>query len=117
MHVEVRTDNHIQGSEKLFEEISDGLKDALKHHADQITRVEVHLADVNGPKGAANDKRCLMEVRLAGHQPIVASHQAGTIDDAVDGATAKLSRSLESTLGRLHDPKGPQTSIGGDQVI
>ena len=26
MHVEVRTDNHIQGSEKLFEAIADGLK-------------------------------------------------------------------------------------------
>ncbi|APW63404.1 HPF/RaiA family ribosome-associated protein [Paludisphaera borealis] len=117
MHVEVRTDNHIHGSEKLFEEIAGGLKEALKHHEGQITRVEVHLADVNGPKGAANDKRCLMEARLAGHQPIVASHQASTIDDAVDGASEKLARSLESTLGRLHDPKGQQTSIGGDQVI
>lgn len=117
MHVEVRTDNHIQGNEKLFEEIADGLKDTLKHHEAQITGVEVHLADVNGPKGAPNDKRCLMEVRLAGLQPIVASHQAATIDEAVDGASEKLVRSLESTLGRLRDPKGPRTSMGGDQVI
>lgn len=117
MHVEVRTDNHIHGSEKLFEEIAAALKETLRHHEGQITRVEVHLADVNGPKGAANDKRCLMEVRLAGHQPIVASHQAATIDDAVDGASTKLARSLESTLGRLYDHKGPQTSIGGDQAI
>jgi hypothetical protein len=117
MHVEVRTDNHIHGSEKLFEEIAGELKETLKHHEGQITRIEVHLADVNGPKGAANDKRCLIEARLAGHQPIVASHQAATIDDAVDGASEKLARSLESALGRLYDPKGQQTSIGGDQMI
>lgn len=117
MHVEVRTDNHIHGSEKLFEEIADGLKNTLRHHENQITRVEVHLADVNGPKGAADDIRCLMEARLAHHQPIVASHQAGTLDDAIDGASAKLARSLEHTLGRLHDHKGHQTSVGGEQVI
>ncbi len=49
MHVEVRTDNHIHGSEKLFEEIAGGLKETLKHHEGQITRVEVHLADAAAP--------------------------------------------------------------------
>ena len=38
-----------------------GSRIALRHHENQITRVEVHLADVNGPKGAADDIRCLME--------------------------------------------------------
>jgi len=117
MQIQVTTDNHIRGSERLFEGITQGLETSLERYNGQITRVEVHLADVNGPKGADNDKRCLIEARLAGHQPIVASHQAGTIDESVDGATDKLFRAIESTLGRIYSQKGPQTSAGGDQVI
>jgi len=117
MHVEIRTDNHIRGNDQLFEGIRDGVQSALKRYAEQLTRVEVHLADVNGPKGAADDKRCLMEARPRGHQPIVASHQAATIDDAVDGAAGKLARALDAALGRLHDFKGPQPSAGGEQAI
>lgn len=117
LHVEIRTDNHIRGNDQLFEGIRDGLEVALKRFAEQLTRVEVHLADVNGPKGAADDKRCLMEARPRGHQPVVASHQAASLDDAIDGAATKLARALDATLGRLHNAKGPQTSAGGDQVI
>lgn len=117
LHVEIRTDNHIRGNDELFEGVRDGVESALKRYAEQLTRVEVHLADVNGPKGAANDKRCLIEARPRGLQPVVASHQANTIDDAVDGASTKLARALEATLGRLHEFKGPQTSAGGDQSI
>ena len=116
LHVEIRTDNHIHGSDELFEGIRDGVESALKRFAEQITRVEVHLADVNGPKGAGNDKRCLMEARPRGLQPVVASHQANTIDDAVDGASGKLARALDATLGRLHDFKGGhQNSAGGGE--
>lgn len=117
MHVEIRTDNHIRGSDQLFEGIRDGVQSALKRHAEQLTRVEVHLADVNGPKGAADDKRCLMEARPRGLQPIVASHQAANLDDAIDGAADKLARALDAALGRLHTFKGPQTSAGGEQTI
>ena len=39
-----------------------------------------------------------MEARLAGHQPIVASHQASTLDDAVDGASDKLARRSKRRL-------------------
>ncbi|MDG3004176.1 HPF/RaiA family ribosome-associated protein [Paludisphaera mucosa] len=117
MQIQVTTDNHIHGGERLIADISEGLQGALKRYDHQITRVEVHLADVNGPKGADNDKRCLIEARLAGHQPIVASHQAATVDESVEGASDKLFRAIETTLGRLHDAKGHKTSAGGDQVI
>ena len=117
MQIQVRTDNHIHGGERLIEGITEGLQSSFQRFDHQITRLEVHLADVNGPKGADNDKRCLIEARLAHHQPIVASHQAATIDESVDGASDKLFRAIETTIGRLHEAKGPQTSAGGDQVI
>ena len=117
MHVEVHTDNHIHGGERLITGITDGIRSALERFNSQITRVDVHLADVNGPKGAENDKRCLIEARLAHHQPIVASHQAATVDESFDGASDKLFRVIETTLGRLYDNNRQSTSAGGDQVI
>lgn len=116
MQVQVSTDNHIQGSDELIQRVAGEVESSLDRFADQITRVEVHLADVNGPKSTGDDIRCLVEARLAGHQPVAVSHQAPTLEEAVDGATEKLERSLESLVERLHDHKG-QTSFGGDQII
>jgi ribosome-associated translation inhibitor RaiA len=82
------------------------VESVLGHLADHITRVEVHLSDENGKKGGDNDKRCLMEARLRGHQPIAVTHEAGTVDDALSGAADKLKSSIDHTLGRLSDHEG-----------
>jgi ribosome-associated translation inhibitor RaiA len=81
---------------------------------DQITRVKVHLSDVNSHQGGDDDKRCRLEARLAGLEPMAVSHQAATLQQAIDGAAKKLERALESTLGRLGNKKG-RTSYGGNQ--
>jgi ribosome-associated translation inhibitor RaiA len=117
MQVHVITDNHIHATDNHREEIAQGLRGAFERFAQQITRIDVHLADVNGPKGGSNDIRCLVEVRVAHREPVATSHQAASIDEAVDGATDKAFRVIETTLERLHDLKGPQTSAGGAQVI
>ena len=75
----------------------------LGHLGEHITRVEVHLSDENGKKGGSHDKRCMMEARLEGRQPIAVTHEAQTIDQAIDGAADKLKSSLDHTLGRLSD--------------
>lgn len=79
------------------------VESALGHLADHITRVEVHLSDENGTKAGSHDKRCMMEARLEGHQPLAATHEAETIEEAIDGAVERLKRSLDDTLGRLGD--------------
>lgn len=116
MQIQVNTDSNIDGRDELIRRVEAAVEDTLGRFGDQITRVEVHLNDVNGPKAAGDDKRCLMEARLAGRQPVAVSHQGATLDQAVDGAADKLKRSLDSTLGRLGDHKG-RTSFGGDQTI
>jgi len=45
----------------------------------------------------------MMEARLKGRQPTAVTHNAATLDQAVDGATDRIQRSIESTLGRLQD--------------
>lgn len=74
----------------------------MKRFGDQITRVEVHLSDENSDKKSGKkDKRCLIEARLAGLQPLAVSHEAATMEHAVDGAVDKLMRSIDTTLGKL----------------
>ncbi len=104
MLVQVNTDSNIEGSSDQNQWIEAQVTGALDRFGDQITRVEVHLRDRNSDKkSGAADMDCLLEARVAGLQPQVVSHQAATLEDAVDGAVGKLKRSLESTLGRLAD--------------
>jgi ribosome-associated translation inhibitor RaiA len=106
MQVQVTTDNNINGSAGLIENVEAELTETLGRFGNQLTRVEVHLRDVNGPKATGDDKHCLMEARLSGRQPLVVSHDAGTVRQAIDGASEKLERALDHQLGKLSDRKG-----------
>jgi len=117
MQVQVSTDNHIEGGEELTRQVEAVVEGALGRFSDRITRVEVHLTDENSSsKSGDNDKRCVMEARPAGHQPITVSDQGASLEQALDGAADKLEKTLRRTFGRLDDPKG-RTSYGGDQTI
>jgi ribosome-associated translation inhibitor RaiA len=105
MHIQINTDRNIEGREKLAAWVSGTVEDALGRFSEQITRVEVHLSDENSSKSGPNDKRCMMEARLKGRQPIAVTHEAGNLDQAVQGAADKLSRSIESARGRLNDSR------------
>lgn len=102
MIIQLNTDVNIKGTEALAEQVGAVVRGALEHLSQHITRVEVHLSDADSDaKSGQSDMRCLLEARPAGHQPVVASHQAPTLAEAVAGAADKLQRSLESLLGRL----------------
>jgi len=58
------------------------------------------LSDEYANNSGQNDKRCLLEASLQGRQPITASFAAQSFGQAVDGAAAKLARSIESALVR-----------------
>ena len=109
MKVLINTDHNIGGHEVLAAQVSGVVKNALSRLSDHITRVEVHLSDDNGDKSGNNNKRCVMEARLEGRQPIAVTDQAATLDQAVDGAANKLTRLIEHTLGRVHDEKSRRT--------
>lgn len=110
MQIQINTDHNIEGREALTARVSSVVENTLRRISDHITRVEVHLSDENSDKkGGDNHMRCLMEARLQGRQPAAVTHQAATLDQAVDGAADKLARLIESTLGRLRDHKGRRT--------
>ena len=102
MQVQVRTDSSIHGSDSLTHAVETAVEGAVRRWTQRITRVEVHLSDVNRHKGGV-DKRCVMEARVGGLQPIAVTHLAVTLPESIEGAAEKLKKSLESTLGRLSD--------------
>lgn len=94
----------VEATEPLEEHIRNEIEDKLKHVANQVTRVEVHLHDTRGPKHGV-DKRCMMEARLSGLDPIAVDHDSEQMYDAVEGAAGKLSRAINHKLGKLNDRK------------
>ncbi|MES2839951.1 MAG: HPF/RaiA family ribosome-associated protein [Pseudomonadota bacterium] len=100
MKIQVNTDVHIEGREALATHVSATVQHALQRFQDHVTRVEVHLSDQNGDKSGQQDKRCVMEARLEGRQPIAATEEAPSLHQAVRGAADKLARAIDSQLGR-----------------
>ena len=114
MPIQVNTDENVAGGEELLARISTEVHTRLDRFSQHITRIEVHLSDVNGDKSSGLDKRCLIEARLEGRQPQVSSDHAATLEGACSGAAKKLQRALETTLGRLGQQKGADTIRSGD---
>lgn len=103
MQVNINTDHNVEGTEAQASYFSGEVENALSRISEHITRVEVHLADENADKSGQNDKRCVMEARLEGRRPIAVTHHAATLEKAVHGAADKLTRLIESRIGRTHD--------------
>lgn len=107
MIVQVKTDNHIQGSAELTSQVEEVLENAMARFNPRVTRVDVHFSDVNSrQKHSDDDKRCVMEARLAGLKPVAVSHNGSTIAQALEGAAETLQQTLLKTLRRLEHAKG-----------
>ena len=107
MQIQIRTDNHIHVHEDRATELEDIVKHALRHCSSHITRVEMHLSDVNGSKPGPQDKCCVMEVRVEHHHPMAVTEHSETVGGSVTGASEKLARVVKSTLGRAVDKRPP----------
>ena len=103
MQIQINTDHNIQGREALAERLSGVVQGALRRVSDNITRVEVHLSIESGGRSGQSDKRCTMEARLEGQQPVVVTEHAGTLDQAVNAAAEKLLRAIDGKIGKLRD--------------
>jgi ribosomal subunit interface protein len=116
MQIQVNTDNHTEGSAELTSHAEAVIESALERFGDRITRVEIHLSDENSRhKSGDADKRCAIEARLSGLQPITVSHGGSSLELALDAAVDKLKKTLTRTLERRDDPKG-RISYAGDQT-
>ncbi len=113
MHFQVRTDNHIENSDALLDQVRGELESALlPRFQDRISRVEVYFQDQNSHKKGI-DIRCSIEVGLAGHAPVVVAADSTEVPLALDAAVEKLKKALDRTLDRLDD-RGNRVSMSGE---
>lgn len=101
MQIQVNHDNHLRITAETSERLSSSVEQYFAQYADWITRVEIHLADLNGGKHGESDKRCTLEARLSGMKPMAVSHEAESLQLAIDGALEKLDHALGHAVGKL----------------
>ena len=89
MEIQVNSDKNVLVDSQVIRFIGAEVNRVLKRFAGRLTRVEVHLSDVNSHKFRTNDKRCLIEARPARHLPLTASSQAPTVREALRGTSRK----------------------------
>ncbi|MFC4740499.1 HPF/RaiA family ribosome-associated protein [Flavobacterium ponti] len=100
MQIQINTDNHIENSERLTNFFSNEVSNELGRFDKLITRVEVHFGDENSEKFGNDDKRCLIEVRVAKKEPIAVTDYAETIEKAFQNSLKKVKRILDSLIER-----------------
>lgn len=105
MLIQLNTDKHVTAGPNLATEVHAELTRSLARFASHITRIEVHFQDVNAEKGGA-DKRCMLEARLRGEEPLAVTNTADTVAGALVGARDKLMRVLERRIDQGRPPKG-----------
>lgn len=105
MQIQVHSDNHIEGSARLVDWVSASVASKLERFDDELTRIVVHLNDENGEKAGAHDKRCQIEARPKGQQPISVTHKAESLELAIDGAIDKLGNALNHHFGKLRSKR------------
>jgi ribosome-associated translation inhibitor RaiA len=102
MHVQVNTSNGIDNKDTLERFAADYLNERLSRFRQDITGVEVQMSDENqGDKGGTSDKRCMMEARVNGREPIAVTNFAPDQDLAFPGAADKLERAIDHAFGKL----------------
>ena len=88
-----------------------GLTQALRNHAERrlrfaltsagnhVQRIIVRLSDINGPRGG-EDKRCHLQVALAGLPDVVVEDTEADLYFAIDRAAARAGRSVMRRINR-----------------
>ncbi len=107
MQIQINSDNVIKLGDAASAAISETVASRLARFADRLTRIEVHVSDINGRESTVgDDKRCVVEARPASRAPVTVTHEAASVDAALSGALPKLITALERDFGRITTRKG-----------
>ena len=94
--------HQIETASVSFQEwVTAAVDNELDRFDDFLTRVEVHVSDENAHKSGARDKRCQIEMRPRGHQPLSVTNHDESLELAVNGAAEKARHALEHLMGKL----------------
>lgn len=103
MQIQVHSNHTVQTPSSLEDWVRRELGQALNRFSDELTGLEVHLEDIDASRTSADHKRCTLQARLRGHEPVAVQHAGKRLDEALHGACDKLLRSLDRALARQRD--------------
>lgn len=103
MQIQINTDKNIDGNKRLVDFYTSEIQKELTRFDDKITRVEVHFGDENSDKFGKNDKRCLIEVRIAKKEPLAVTDYAETVEKAFHNALRKAKKVMLSTYEKMRE--------------
>jgi ribosome-associated translation inhibitor RaiA len=106
MQVRVDVDDHIDSSEELIVRVEGVIEGSLDRFQERIARVDVHLSQLRGADHP-RDMCCRMEAYAGALKPIVVSHEAVTLTEAIHAAAAKLERAVVATFGHTKVKHAP----------
>jgi hypothetical protein len=101
MTIQFHTDNNFTATDEFTSPFIDAINHSLSRFSHQVTSIQVHLSDENGGKPGDDDKRCVLEARLEGMEPIAVTCYANNIQQAVKGSIDKLKAALDHRRDRL----------------
>lgn len=108
--------HQIETASVSFQEwVTAAVVNELERFDDFLTRVEVHVSDENAHKSGARDKRCQIEMRPRGHQPLSVTNHDESLELAVNGAAEKARHALEHLMGKL-DVRGNPAKMAETSV-
>lgn len=100
MHLQLNPAQGVALSDALETHIRQQLESVERRFGERLTRLEVYMSDVNGPKGGIN-KLCKLEARPSGGDPLFAEALGETAYEAVTTAVKRLESVLGSHFGKL----------------
>ena len=98
MQLDIQT-NGFSLTEALKSYTTKRMQFALNRNDSYITRARIWLADINGPRGGV-DKRCQIELKLAGQNNIVIEDIEADLYFAIDRASDRCMSTLSRRLAR-----------------
>ena len=108
MQIRVDADDHIDANAELTDRVEGVVEGSLERFREQVTLVQVHLSRLAHASGGMHhgagerDMCCRMEAQAVGSlKPIVVTHEALTLTEAIHAASAKLERAVHDALKSL----------------
>ncbi len=103
MQIEIRSLNErVDASRRNY--IERRLLYSLGRFGHRVRRVMVRLEDLNGPRGGF-DKRCHIEVRLAGRGVLVVDVRDVELEPAIARAAERIRRRVRDELSFRREPR------------
>ncbi|PKP89673.1 MAG: hypothetical protein CVT77_17260 [Alphaproteobacteria bacterium HGW-Alphaproteobacteria-16] len=100
MQIQFNSDSRIEGGADTAEAVEARIRERLSRFEARLTRIEVHVGDVDGDRNGPRGVEAKIEARPAGDRPVVVTDRAADAKGAIAGALGKLVALLDTHFSK-----------------